>query len=62
MATNQQRLTTSQVAGILGITPQGVRQRVARGTLIPSETLANGHHLFSPEQITPRDESPESAA
>lgn len=39
-------MTTTELANHLGITRQAVLARVRRGTLKPTQTLANGHYLF----------------
>lgn len=39
-------MTTTEYATHLGVKRNAVLNRVARGTLKPYRTLANGHHLF----------------
>lgn len=46
--TKRARMTTTELAEALGVSRQAVLKRVARGTLKPAETLANGHYLFRP--------------
>lgn len=46
-----QLLTTRELAARRGVTRQAITGAVARGSLVPAVTLANGYYLFTEDQV-----------
>lgn len=44
-------ITTTQLAAARGVTRQAILAAVNREVLKPAIVLANGHYLFTPDQV-----------